>query len=265
VVGDAMAEAIPAAPPEDTTSPEEIVVLGMQSADKKVKEVRINHKGDTIPNTRLETKVPGVTKTEAEGHNQYSALNRNVLQGRVFARDNGQPLIGASVRVEGTNKAAVTDVDGKFTIPFDSNKQSRLMVASIGYETREVTAKSRDSLKSIALEPNSTSLNEVVAVGYAARKNTGDDTIPASHPKGGWVNFQKYLRKNEVSPDGKAGVVKLSFQVNHDGSITGIRVTKNLSPASDQKAIDLINNGPEWIGNKNGLPETVQLRIKFVK
>lgn len=251
---------------DETASPEEMVVLGMQSSDKKTKEVHIRNKAETNPNTLLETKVPGVTKTEGTDRSEYNTMSRNLLQGRVFARDNGLPLTGASVRLEGTNKTAVTDVEGKFTIPFDSNKQSRLLVASIGYETLEVVSKNRDSLKAITLEPNSSSLNEVVVTGYStANKTTAVDSLIKSHPKAGWSDFRKYLRKNAVSSDGKAGVVKLSFQVNHDGSITGITVTKSLSASSDQKAIDLINNGPEWLGNKNGLPETVEVRVKFEK
>lgn len=40
----------------------------------------------------------------------------STVSGTVFAEDNNEPIIGASVLVKGTTLGAVTDIEGKFTI-----------------------------------------------------------------------------------------------------------------------------------------------------
>lgn len=97
-------------------------------------------------------------------------------------------------------------------------------------------------------------------------KKTDADTIATdAHPKTGWGDFRKYIKKNAISPDGKAGVVKLSFMVDKNGTVSDIKVQRGLSQATNQKAVDLIRNGPGWAGNTNGKPEKVSLRVKFGK
>ena len=79
------------------------------------------------------------------------------------------------------------------------------------------------------------------------KKDTGDETTVAAHPKNSWKSFNKYLKENAVSPDGKTGIVKLSFEVDHDGTLGEIKVVKGLSQPTDQKAIDLIKAGSAWM------------------
>jgi hypothetical protein len=187
-----------------------------------------------------------------------------LIAGTVIGLNDGLPLIGATVKVAGTNISAVTDKEGKFMLHADSTK-NRLIVASIGYQTRELNIKNRDSLKNIKLEPARSSLNEVVVIGYTAKQKVEDTVITGAHPKAGWRELRKYLSKNAVSPDGKTGTVKVSFGVNYKGSVSDIHIVSGLSAPTNQKAIDLITNGPAWTGNTTGKPETVIIKIKFKK
>src|SRR5690606_15701137 len=72
--------------------------------------------------------------------------------------ENGQPLIGASVKIKGTTTGTVTDQNGRFTIEAPDN--AILIVSSIGYETKEVTAS--DQPMRIQLGVSGTDLSEVV-------------------------------------------------------------------------------------------------------
>ncbi|MDE6160203.1 MAG: carboxypeptidase-like regulatory domain-containing protein, partial [Muribaculaceae bacterium] len=74
----------------------------------------------------------------------------------------GEPLIGASVIVKGTQQTAVTDIDGNFSIK--NVKGKTLIVSYVGMKTKEV-AIDADHLN-ITLEDNSEVLSEVVVVGY---------------------------------------------------------------------------------------------------
>jgi hypothetical protein len=269
VSADAMvAEVKPVA--KDTAMPlNEMVVMGMASANqdkaKSQYKRKVPAKKDTVPNTLLQANVPGVIVNKAEGTGAKngsmlaSSGYSNLLQGRVLAQDNGMPVPGASVMIAGTTKIAVTDKDGKFSIPADTTKKDKLVIASVGYTTREVSARNN---RSIELSPATNSLNEVVVTHNDSLKKAAANDIKA-HPVEGWDSLKKYLKDNAASPDGQTGTVKLSFMVDQSGAITNITIISGLSNATNNKAINLIANGPVWAGNANGLPEKVTLKIKF--
>ena len=256
---------------EDTTPLNEMVVMNYNASKKKdVKgnvQVAETDKQKTIPpaNTEqaLQSKVAGVTTTPAESPFSARQSSKIVLQGRIVDKTDGMALPGVSVRVPGTSFGAVTDNNGKFSIPVDSNK-SNIVIAYIGYNTLKINTRNRDSLKTIGLEPNHSSLNEVVVVGYGSQKKD-DEPVTAAHPKDGWHSFKKYLNENAVSPDGKTGIVKLSFTVDPNGNISEVVIIKGLSALTNKKAIDLINNGPDWTGSSNGKTEQVKIRVRFSK
>ena len=88
-----------------------------------------------------------------------SALAQTAVTGTVVSEEDGQPVIGASVVVSGTKVAAVTDVNGRFSITVPEGK--RLTVSYVGMQTRTVSP--RPSMK-IVLQPNAT-LDDVVVTG----------------------------------------------------------------------------------------------------
>jgi TonB-linked SusC/RagA family outer membrane protein len=89
------------------------------------------------------------------------------LTGIVKDLDTGEPLIGVSVGVEGTNQGAITDVDGKFSLNLPGTEV--VLVASyIGYETRKISVSTQAEIE-ISLKKTDTKLNEVVVVGYGTR------------------------------------------------------------------------------------------------
>ena len=83
--------------------------------------------------------------------------------GKVIGADDKLPVVGASVRIKGTNTGAVTDVNGDFTLALSPGNV--LVVSYIGYVTQEVTVRSGDFI-TISLEPSASTLNEVVVTGY---------------------------------------------------------------------------------------------------
>nr|MBI1229710.1 SusC/RagA family TonB-linked outer membrane protein [Cytophagales bacterium] len=82
---------------------------------------------------------------------------------------NGQPIPGATVIVEGTNAGTVTDVDGKFTLSVDVDATIR--ISFIGYESQRVTIANQTQL-SITLREDQSSLQEVVVIGYGTQKKS---------------------------------------------------------------------------------------------
>ena len=103
--------------------------------------------------------------------NAASTHGNNTMSGTVTDA-NGEPLIGATVKVAGTNNGVATDYDGYFSLNCAAN--ATLEICYVGYIT--VTVKAYDGMQ-IVLEENGQSLDEVVVTGYSKvdkRIFTGD-------------------------------------------------------------------------------------------
>ncbi|MBO4849533.1 MAG: TonB-dependent receptor [Prevotella sp.] len=79
----------------------------------------------------------------------------------------GEPVIGASVQVQGTKTGAVTDFDGNFSVEAASN--ATLIISYIGYVTEEVSVQGRNNIQ-VTLREDVSSLNDVVVIGYGTMK-----------------------------------------------------------------------------------------------
>ncbi len=86
--------------------------------------------------------------------------------GKVIGSDDKQPVIGASIRIKGTNTGAVTDVNGDFSLNVAPGNV--LIISYIGYQTQEVTVQGNQFIN-VSLQPNNSTLNEVVVVGYGTQ------------------------------------------------------------------------------------------------
>ena len=90
------------------------------------------------------------------------ALAQNKTQQGTVVDENGEPVIGATVKVEGTKDATVTDLDGNYKL--DVPKNGKVIVSYIGYKDM-VTTGGR-----VQLEEDNSTLEEVVVVGYGTQK-----------------------------------------------------------------------------------------------
>jgi len=205
------------------------------------------------------TTAYGTQRKTAFVGNSSAANARNVagkpIKG-LIKDEAGQPLPGVTIKIKGTSIGTVTDMNGKFALPY-SAIGSVLEIAYIGYESKQIVAKKTDSLI-VALQPTGNSLAEVVVTGPGSEPQQ-----LFARPAGGWDDFNKYVKESAISPDGKTGTVKVSFTVNPDNSLSDFKVLKGISVKTDTAAVELIRNGPEWLRNSNHKPEKVKVRIKF--
>ena len=65
----------------------------------------------------------------------------STVSGTVFAEDNNEPIIGASVLVKGTTLGAVTDIEGKFTILNVPGTAKTVIVSFVGMQKVEAAIK----------------------------------------------------------------------------------------------------------------------------
>ena len=81
----------------------------------------------------------------------------------------GDPIIGATVKVQGTNTGAITDMDGNFSLQAASN--ATLLVSYVGYMPQTVPVAGKSNLV-IVLKEDVTTLNDVVVIGYGTMKKS---------------------------------------------------------------------------------------------
>ncbi|MBR1687303.1 MAG: TonB-dependent receptor [Prevotella sp.] len=115
----------------------------------------------------------------------------------------GEPIIGATVRVVGTQAATVTDFDGNFVLK--AKNGADLEISYIGYQTQTVKAGPNII---VVLQDDATVLNDLVVIGYGAVKKsdlTGSVTA--------------------LKPDGKNKGVVVSAQDMLGGKVAGVAVT----------------------------------------
>ena len=135
------------------------------------------------------------------------------VSGQVVDQD-GEPLIGATVRVKGSQSGSVTDFDGNFSIDAPSN--ATLVVSYVGYKDREIAVRGRAVIEKIQLESDSQILDQVVVVGYGTQKKadlTGAVSI---------VNAEELKR-----------VSNSNISTMLEGKVAGVQITSDGQPGAD--------------------------------
>ncbi|WP_164675035.1 SusC/RagA family TonB-linked outer membrane protein [Anditalea andensis] len=98
--------------------------------------------------------------------NQKAIQARVTLTGVVYD-DEGEPLPGATVRIEGTSIGVATNALGEFTI--EANDDAVLLITFIGFVTERIVVGNQTTF-SVTLTLDDASLDEVIVVGYGEQK-----------------------------------------------------------------------------------------------
>ena len=154
--------------------------------------------------------------------------NHNVT-GKIID-ENGEPMIGVSVLVKGTNVGAITDFDGNFKIK-TPNGAKELQITYTGYKAQTVTITSDDLI--IKMEPDNQLLDEVVVVGYGTQKKS-DLTGSV-----GSLDTEKLVAKGAPS-----------MMESLQGAVPGVQITQNSSRAGGGFNIQI--RGKSSMNNDSG-------------
>ena len=99
------------------------------------------------------------------------------VTGVVISDEDGQPVIGASVQVKGTQQGTITDVDGKFTLSNVPSSAGTLVISYVGMHTEEIEIQSNMTVR---MKTNAELLDEVMVVAFGTAKKsafTGSATV----------------------------------------------------------------------------------------
>ena len=95
-----------------------------------------------------------------------TALAQNKVTGTVISQDDGEPIVGASVMVNGTKTGTVTDVNGNFTL--DVKPGQKLHITYLGMNPQDVTVNGK-TLR-VAMSADNQSLDEVVVTALGIKQ-----------------------------------------------------------------------------------------------
>ncbi len=90
------------------------------------------------------------------------------IKGSVFD-DNGDPVIGANIVVEGSTNGTITDIDGNFFLQVPKN--ALLHISYIGYLDQKVKIGNNTDIR-VVLKEDTQTLDEVIVVGYGTMKKS---------------------------------------------------------------------------------------------
>ncbi len=162
---------------------------------------------------------------------------QTLVKGTVVSSSDGEPVVGASIKVMGTKTGTVTDIDGHFSLKVPAD--SKLLVSYIGMMPQTVKAKGS---MTITLEPDAESLDEVMVVAYGSAKKTsftGSASTVSSKTIG-------KLQVSNVSKalEGAAPGVQVAMQSGQPGTDATIRIRGIGSINSSAKPLYVVDGMP---------------------
>src|SRR5690242_3539708 len=168
-----------------------------------------------------------------------SAFAQKTITGTITDSATGRPLQSVSVLVRGTKVGTQTAADGTFTLTAPTNANA-LIISSVGYSNKEVAIGS--GTLSISLSPASSTLNDVVVIGYGTAKKkdlTGSVAI---------VNAKDFNKGAITTPEqlisGKVAGVSVTPNNGAPGSGSTIRIRGGASLNASNDPLIVIDGMP---------------------
>mgnify|MGYP003624635228 CR=1 FL=1 len=170
------------------------------------------------------------------------ALNINAQQktitGAVTAEADGTTLPGVNVIVKGTSNGASTDFDGNYSLNVNGNAVI-LVFSYIGYATKEIAVGNSNTVN-VALVEDLASLDEVVVVGYGARRKS-DITGAVSSVKADELTAFPVLDAEQALQGRAAGVVVQSNNGGEPGAPINIKIRGNTSISANSSPLIVVD------------------------
>ncbi|HEY8734162.1 MAG TPA: TonB-dependent receptor plug domain-containing protein, partial [Puia sp.] len=163
----------------------------------------------------------------------FSVAQQKIITGRVTSKTTGEPLAGVSFQAKG--RSAVTDADGKFSIPVAVGET--INFSYVGMNMMKIKVNEAVSDLNLALEESINDLNQIVVTGYKTEKKvdlTGAVSV---------VNLSAIKNVPAVSP-------MLALQ----GQVPGLYIQTDGSPTgANGNPPTILIRGVNTLGNTNPL------------
>lgn len=165
---------------------------------------------------------------------KFSKENKNKRVVTGVVRDNEDVVIGAMVKIKGTDKGVITDFDGRFEVDIEGN--ATLEVMYIGYKTKEIKVSTGHDYN-ITIQADEQRLEEVVVIGYGIQKKSNlTGSVVTINPLDGYFDNQALqgrvaglMIRGASSTDAKANPLIIINGLPFDGTLEDIDASSILS------------------------------------
>lgn len=156
------------------------------------------------------------------------AFAQNIDVSGTVLDDQGEPLIGVTVMVEGSSNGTATDFDGNYSLKNVPSK-GKLVFSYIGYSQQTIDVKGRTQID-VRMSEDSKALDELVVVGYGQIK------------KADLTGSVSVVDAGQITAKGSASVLEAM-----QGAVPGVNITK--ATGRTNGAIDIEIRGKSSINS----------------
>ena len=170
------------------------------------------------------------------------------VTGVVISDEDGQPVIGASVLVKGTQQGTITDVDGKFTLTNVPSSAETLVVSYVGMHQQEVEIQPNVTVR---MKTNAELLDEVMVVAYGtAKKSAFTGSAAVMHSD----EINKIQTSNAANAlEGKVAGVQLNNASGQPGATSPTIRIRGISSINAGNDPLIILDGSPYEGDLNNI------------
>ena len=152
----------------------------------------------------------------------------------------GEPLIGATIMVEGTKEGAVTDIDGNFTI--NTTSKAKLVISYVGYTTQTILVGDKTTID-VTLKEVANTMNEVVVTALGIKR--AEKALSYNVQSVGSNELTRNKDANFVnSLNGKVAGVSISKSASGVGGATRVIMRGAKSIEGDNNVLYVIDGIP---------------------
>lgn len=178
----------------------------------------------------------------------------DIVTGTVVDNE-GEPVIGGTVRLKNGKTGVATDIDGNFSLDVPNLKKGALVFTYVGMAEQTVELKGRNNIK-VTMEPSAIALEEVVAIGYATVKRK-DLTGSVASVKG--EDLMKTPGGDATQAlAGRVSGVQIVMSDGQPGASPSVRVRGGISITQSNEPLYVIDGMPSEDGMSNINPGDIE-------
>lgn len=142
------------------------------------------------------------------------------VSGTVISAEDNEPIVGASVFVQGTTLGTVTDMDGRYTINNVPANSKILVISYVGMKSQELAIKSGP--QKVVMHSNTEMIDEVVVVAYGTQKKS---SFTGAASTVGAQSIEKRAISNVTAAlEGNASGVQVTAATGQPGESSSVRI-----------------------------------------
>lgn len=102
----------------------------------------------------------------------FSVTAQNLSFSGTVLDENGEPMPGATIKVEGTKKGIVSDINGKFSFSELNDRGVTIVVSGFGYKSQKIKVKRGETAITVNMKTDTQEMEEIVVIGYGKAKKS---------------------------------------------------------------------------------------------